>query len=216
LAIVWNPVSAIVSASASTARTEAAASTSLSIGRRIAVVGSAASGKSTLARRVAEALKAPVIELDALFWQRDWHPSADDDFKQRVLEATRGAAWVLDGHYQRLWSAVWPAVDTVIWLDLPLPQLVWRGARRSWRRLRTGEVLWGTNVERPWRQLQVWDPNKSLLAWLLVTHRERRRQYVHAALDPRWSHIRFVRLCSSDEVELLASALAAVSQPVPE
>ena len=41
---------------------------------RINVVGTSCSGKSTLARALAERLNAPYIELDAIFWDRDWTP----------------------------------------------------------------------------------------------------------------------------------------------
>ena len=39
----------------------------------------------------------------------------------------------------------WPRLQMAIWLDLPLPRLVWRVVARSWRRWRSKELLWGTN-----------------------------------------------------------------------
>ena len=40
--------------------------------KRISVVGSSGSGKTTVARRIAEALDAPHVELDELHWGPDW------------------------------------------------------------------------------------------------------------------------------------------------
>jgi adenylate kinase family enzyme len=170
------------------------------LGSRIVVVGPAVSGKSTLARKLGVLLQAPVVELDALYWQPGWVGRSDEEFRERVVAATAEDSWVVDGHYKRIWPTLWPRAQTVIWLDLPLRTLLWRGLVRTQRRLRTGEVLWGTNRESAWQQLKCWDADRSLLAWLLTSHPARRRAYVEAAIDPRWSHIRFVRLCSAAEV----------------
>src|SRR5687767_15921191 len=40
--------------------------------RRIAVIGRAGTGKTTIARRLAEAFDLPITHLDALFWTPDW------------------------------------------------------------------------------------------------------------------------------------------------
>lgn len=182
------------------------------LGSRIVVVGPAVSGKSTLARQLGVLLQAPVVELDALYWQPGWVGSSDDGFRGRVVAATADDAWVVDGHYERIWPVLWPRAQTVIWLDLPLRTLLCRGLARSLRRLRTREVLWGTNRESVWQQLKFWDADRSLLAWLLTSHAARRRAYVDAAVDPRWSHIRFVRLCSAAEV---AGFLAGLTRSLP-
>ena len=97
--------------------------------------------------------------------------------------------------------AFWPRLDTIVWLDLPAPLLMWRCLRRSWRRWRTGELLWGTNVERFWPQLAMWRGEDSLLWWIATQHRRKRRATLAAMVDPRWSHIRFVRLKSSADIE---------------
>ena len=44
--------------------------------RRVVVIGTTGSGKSTLAERLAARTGLRVIELDALFWGRDWQPRA--------------------------------------------------------------------------------------------------------------------------------------------
>ncbi|MYA11687.1 MAG: adenylate kinase [Gemmatimonadetes bacterium] len=175
------------------------------IGRRIHVTGNVASGKSTLARRLSEALNAPLVELDALNWLPGWvglNATDPDKFERRIREATRGERWVVAGSYGRFSRRIiWPRLDTVIWLDLPMPVLAWRALRRSWRRWRTRELLWGTNVERFWPQLMIWRKEDSLLGWLITQHARKRRDMVERLADPRWEHIRFVRLRSVREVE---------------
>lgn len=67
---------------------------------RVSVVGSSGSGKSTVARRLADILGVPYIELDAIHWRPGWVEEEPDVFVDRVREATRGDAWVIDGNYQ--------------------------------------------------------------------------------------------------------------------
>jgi adenylate kinase family enzyme len=92
-------------------------------------------------------------------------------------------------------------MQTLVWLDLPRPQLIWRVLRRSWRRWRSKELLWGTNQERFWPQLMVWRRDRSLVWWIVTQQRRKRSQILAAMAAPRWSHIRFVRLTSSRETE---------------
>jgi len=177
--------------------------------QRVVVIGSAGVGKSSLGERLARALEAPFVELDALFWEPNWVEATDEVFTARIVAATAGDRWVVAGNYRRLGEPLlWPRADRIIWLDLPLRVTVLRLARRIWRRWRTREVLWGTNVERFWPQLRLWDPKASLLAFMLTTHAERRRQCLEAMRQPEY-RARFVRLTSAREVEAFARAVEA-------
>lgn len=174
------------------------------IGKRIHVIGNSASGKSTLAARLAEELDASLVELDAINWQPGWvglNATDPEELERRVRKATRGEAWVVAGSYSKVSQRTfWPRLDTVVWLDLPLPLLVWRFLRRTWKRWRSRELIWGTNYERFWPQFMIWR-NDSLLGWIITQHARKRRDMIAHLSDPRWSHIRFVRLRSSREVE---------------
>jgi adenylate kinase family enzyme len=174
------------------------------LGRRIHVIGNSGSGKSTLAERLAGRLGVPFVELDALNWEPGWYGLNEKDpaeLERRFREATAGEGWVVAGSYSRLSKATfWARLETVVWLDLPMPVLLWRVLTRSWRRWRTRELLWGTNYESFWRQLMVWRGEESLVWWIVTQHRRKRRQMLETAADPRWSHIRFVRLRSAAAV----------------
>lgn len=170
------------------------------IGNRVAVIGTTSSGKSTLAEQLARLLDVPFVELDALFWKPGWVESTDEDFFHKVQEATSGDAWVVAGNYSRTRELYWDRLDTVIWLDLPLALCVARILRRSWRRSRQHELLWGTNYERFWPQLKLWSPKDSLVAWAVSSRRRARRQNFEAADDPRWAQLRWVHLRSRRDV----------------
>ncbi len=178
------------------------------IGRRIHVMGNTGAGKSTLAARLARLLDAPFIELDALYWQPGWSPPETAAFHTKLAEATRGDAWVVGGGYLAHCERVfWDRLETAIYLDMPLPTLLARIARRSWRRSRDRELLWGTNVERFWPHLRVWRTNDSLLGFAVAQQTPKRRDLVRRMADPRFRHVRFVRLSGAAEVEDFVAAL---------
>ena len=174
------------------------------IGTRIHVIGNSASGKSTLAARLADTLRAPLVELDAINWQPGWvglNTTDPDEFEHRIREATRGERWVVAGSYRKFSQRTfWSRLDTVVWLDLPLRVVVWRFLRRTWKRWRSTQLIWGTNYERFWPQFRIWRKDDSLLAWIITQHRRKRRYLVRDMSRRRWAHIRFVRLKSTREV----------------
>ncbi len=184
------------------------------IGRRIHIMGNTSAGKSTLGARFARRLGVPFVELDALNWEPGWvglNTTNPEEFERRIREATAGDGWVVAGSYTSFSQRVfWPRLETVVWLDLPLPQLVWRVLTRSWRRWRSQELLWGTNYERFWPQLMVWRKEDSLIWWAVTQQQRKRRSLLQYMTDPRWAHIRFIRLTSSAEIELFTHAVELV------
>jgi len=177
----------------------------VSIGRRIHVTGNSCSGKSTLGLWLAELLGVPFVELDALNWEPNWiglNATNPDELERRINTATEGDGWVVAGSYTQYSQRIfWPRLDAVIWLDLPVYQLIFRLLCRSWRRWRSRELLWGTNYEKFWPQLMVWKKEESLLWWIITQHRPKRLRMLAYAADTRWRHIRFIRLRSSAEIE---------------
>ena len=173
-------------------------------------MGNSCAGKSVFGERLEAALQVPFVDLDALNWQPDWVSLGETDpgkFESLLAKATAGDAWVVAGSYSRFSQRVfWPRLETVIWLDLPMHLLLWRVFRRSWTRWRSKELLWGTNYERFWPQLMVWKKEDSLVWWIVTQHERKRRDMRLYMSEPRWRHIRFLRLGSSAEVEGFSQA----------
>ena len=162
-------------------------------GRRINVVGTTGSGKTTVAAEIAQRLDLPHIELDALFWKPDWGQTPDDEFLPRVDAATRGDRWILDGNYSRTRPIVWPRADTIVWLDYGFPRVF-------------GRLLWRT-VQRAMTQEEMWDgcregfrgsflSRNSILLWCLQTYWRRRRNYPEIFARPEYKHLRLIHLRS--------------------
>ncbi|MCO5193865.1 MAG: ATP/GTP-binding protein [Anaerolineae bacterium] len=157
--------------------------------RRINVIGTTGSGKTTLARHLADCLGYRHIELDAINWQPNWTELPYTAFREAVAEAVSAEEWVLDGNYSRVRDLVWARTDTVVWLNYSLPVMMSRLWRRTWKRTIGGEVLWAGNRESVTKQLFTRD---SILLWQLQTYKRRRREYPHMFAQPENAHLRIV------------------------
>lgn len=123
---------------------------------RIVVVGTSGSGKSTMAKALSEALGVPHVEMDALNWAADWRDLTAHDpeeFRRRVAGAAAGEAWVIDGNYTKVRSALWPRATAFVWMDPPrstvMRQVIWR----SFSRAVTKQELWpGTGNKELFRK----------------------------------------------------------------
>jgi adenylate kinase family enzyme len=165
------------------------------------VVGTSGSGKSWLAARLASALGFSYVELDAIRHQPDWVPLPDCEFVRRVSALVSGDTWVVDGNYFDLVTepVVWPAADTVVWIDLPKATVIRQVAARTLKRWAFREELWNGNREKL-RDTMRWDPQKSIVRWTWTSFDHNRDRYQAAMSESRWKHLRFIRLGSHQDV----------------
>ena len=171
--------------------------------RRVVVVGTTGSGKSWLAERLAARTGLRLIELDALFWGRDWQPAPLELFRHRVECEIRDDGWIVVGNYGQVRDLVWREADTLIWLDLPLPLVMWRLLRRTLQRAATKEELWGTGNRESFRNAFL--SRQSILLYALRTHRRNREKYA-ADCEALAGRKRIVRLQSPREIERFVGA----------
>ena len=173
--------------------------------QRIHVIGNSCSGKSTLGQQLAARLDIPFVELDALNWESDWvglNETNPAELERRIREATKGDAWVVAGSYESFSKRVfWSQLQTVIWLDFPMRILIFRMIKRSWRRWRSAELLWGKNYEEFWPQLMFWRKEDSLLWWIVTQYERKREGMLHNIANPQWNHIKFIKLSSLSEIQ---------------
>jgi len=163
---------------------------------RIVVVGTTGSGKTTLARQLAQRLGVPHVELDALHWEPGWTEAPTAVFRQRVAEALKSSSWAVDGNYHTVRDIVWSQANLVVWLDYRLPVLLWRLWQRTIVRQLTRKELWNGNRERFRANFL---SRESILLWQLQTYWRRRREYPQMLALPEYSHLRVVRLRSPGE-----------------
>ena len=177
-----------------------------SVGRRIAVYGPTGSGKSTVAAAIGERLGLQLVELDAIFWQPDWQPTPQDEFRAAVLEQLDAnlTGWVCAGNYfSAVGEKVLSRADTVVWLRLPFRVAFWRLLLRTARRARSKELMWGTNRES-WRKAFL--SKDSILLWGITSWRPHVRR-VNRALDEVDHNASVIVLRSSNQVERFLAGL---------
>ena len=164
--------------------------------RRIVVVGTSGSGKTTMARRLAEGLGLPHVELDALHWGPGWTPPPIEEFRRQTAEALAGEAWTTDGNYSKVRDIVWGRAEALVWLDYALPVVLWRVTSRTILRVVRREELWHGNRESLRNSFMSRD---SIILWALQTYRLRRKEYPVLFGRPEYSHLQVVHLRSVRE-----------------
>lgn len=102
-------------------------------GPRIAILGNAGGGKTTLARRLARRLDLPVVHVDAVQYRSGWRRTPEAECDAILREAAARSRWIIDGFgsdavmQERIERA-----DTVILVDFPLWRHYLWAARRQW------------------------------------------------------------------------------------
>ena len=150
------------------------------------VAGCAGSGKSTLARELAARTRLPLVERDVL-----GVPGSDQCLAAVGRLAGEGR-WILDGAPYYLDDLIYPAADTVVFLDYPKPVVMWRVLRRT-----AGLELFRrpAGAHRP-QGLAAWRDGGHPVRWAWSSHRDRHREglALMARADlPGTAIIRFTR-----------------------
>ena len=168
--------------------------------KKLNVVGTTSSGKSTLAERLANKLGLDFIELDALHWEPNWTEAPLEVFRTRVEMATQARAWVVAGNYRVVRDLVWKRAEAIIWLDYSFPTVFWRLITRTIKRAVLQEELWNGNRERFWWHLKLWS-DESLFKWLFKTYWRRKREYPQLFSLPKHSHLQIIHFKSVEDTQ---------------
>lgn len=173
--------------------------------RRVRVVGTSGSGKTTFAGRLAARLDVPHLELDEVFWDAGW-TKRDPAEARALIEAFVSAAdrgWVTDGNWTAGTQGVLTDVDAFVWLDYPRRTVMSRVVRRTLRRGLLRTELWHGNRE-DLRNVLNPDPEQNVVLWSWTTHARNRVRYATLATG---SPIPVIRLRSPREARHWLAAL---------
>jgi adenylate kinase family enzyme len=103
---------------------------------KVAVIGNAGGGKSTLCRRLSAARQLPLYVVDDLQWRPGWVQTPAEEFRRlhdAILEQER---WIIDGWGARACiEQRFEAADTLILVDFPLYVHYWWALKRQFKSL---------------------------------------------------------------------------------
>jgi adenylate kinase family enzyme len=142
--------------------------------KNIVIIGTAGSGKTTLARNLAHRLGQKNVDLDNLYWLPNWGERSPEDFKERVSETLGNDSWIIAGDYGVVRDQIWDRADTIIWLNYSFPVVFGRAIKRTFIRAITKEEILNGNKETLRKNFFSKD---SMLLWVLQTYWKRRKDY---------------------------------------
>lgn len=101
---------------------------------KIQIIGYSGSGKSTMATRLGELCRVPVLHLDNAHWYGNWQERTDEEMNACVTAFLKTHDdWVIDGNYSRIAPERFTESDMTIFFNFGrLPCFF-----AAWRRYRT-------------------------------------------------------------------------------
>jgi len=166
---------------------------------RVLIAGVTGSGKTTLARRIAEQWDLAHHEIDALHHGPNWtpRPSFLDDV--RAFAATD--RWVTEWQYTSKGTdaIMTPRAQLGIWLDYPWRIVRTRLLRRTFSRSILRTEMYNGNVEKPIWDWFKKDQEETILQWQTKTRRKWDERMPR--VENEFPHLTVVRLRHPRETE---------------
>jgi adenylate kinase family enzyme len=89
--------------------------------KRIAIIGNAGGGKTTLAALIGKKTGYPVFSLDAIQWKPGWVKTDENEFHQKHSQLLINDAWIIEGWgYAESLNDRLHASEMIIFIDLSL------------------------------------------------------------------------------------------------
>lgn len=171
---------------------------------RIAIIGCGGSGKSTVARHLAEVLNAPVTHLDTIYYDEAWNPLPQDEFAAKQEKIVAGERWIIEGNYASTLPIRLAAADTILFLDLPAAACLWGIAQRRWR-YRGGQHT----------QVGVYDRITWSFVRYISGYRRHMRPRVRQLIAEHAPHTQLITLTSRRHANRLLETMRTGEQPRP-
>lgn len=141
---------------------------------KIAIMGYVGSGKSVLARKLAEKYEIPKMELDEIAYDLHWRPIDLERILPDIKAFMNQESWIIDGNYDYLMQVErLEKADKIIFVLLPRMQCLIRALRRSKERKAAGYHN---------------DINPKFLKFLLIDCRNMKRRAAYKQIMDQYVH----------------------------
>jgi adenylate kinase family enzyme len=161
--------------------------------KRVVIVGTSCSGKTTLASQFGDILHSKPVHLDFLYWLPNWQNRPDDEFRELISEITTQGNWIIDGNYSRVQDLIWPRATHLIWLNYSFLTVVGRAFRRTINRLLNQEELFAGNKTS---FKHAFLSRASIIWWVITTYHRRKRRYRDALDGGYFPNLKIIELKS--------------------
>lgn len=94
--------------------------------QKIAIIGCAGAGKTTLAKQLGVSLHIPIFHLDHHYWKPGWIESEPETFKLIHQGFIEQSSWIIDGNQMLTMVDRLQAADVIIFLNMPTYVCLWR------------------------------------------------------------------------------------------
>jgi adenylate kinase family enzyme len=160
------------------------------VASRVLIYGVTGSGKTTLARQVAEKTGLPWHSVDDLTWEPGWISVPPAEQRRRIAAICAGERWIIDSAYSSWLDLVLARADLIVALDYPRwRSLAWL-TRRTLTRAITRRPVCNGNTES-FRQMLSRD---SIIVWHFRSFARKRARMRAWAADPAGPEV--IRLTS--------------------
>jgi len=99
--------------------------------KKIYILGTSASGKTTLAKKLSDKLKIKNYNLDNIFWQKKYTKKRNStEVKQKIKKVFKKKQWIIEGVSGYWTSEGVKKSDLIIWLNFSSKILIFRLLKR--------------------------------------------------------------------------------------
>ena len=159
---------------------------------RVAIIGNAGGGKSTLCRQIAEAHNLPVFAVDKFQWRPNWTPVPQEEVASEIQKVITRDRWLIDGWGP--WETIeerFEKSDTIVIVDHRLVIHLWWATKRQIKALflpKSVDKPKGCNlVPMTWKMYgMIWMIHRDVRPKLLsLVERFKGTKNIHHILSPR-------------------------------